>query len=234
MSNPTIETCPSSEQSKFINPKIDNPAGIEWVEIPEGEFLHHTLMRIKRKYLKVYEIGKYPVTNEQYKRFLDTNPSYRIPYDWDAKERSFPIGKEQYPVVDVSWQDAKQFCKWAKCRLPSNEEWEKAARGTDERIYPWGNNWIDGKFCNSRESGLLMRTPVDAYPGGVSPYGVWDMCGNVEEWTRIHEFYTEEWIYVRGGGYAYSKGKIAISYLEGNDPIGGYQTGLRCFRDKSS
>jgi hypothetical protein len=156
----------------------DNPAGIEWMEIPAGEFRYG--IKKKRKIISSpFIIGKYPVTNAQFKLFIDANPYYKIPVNWNNKSRIYPKDEANHPVRYITWADTIAFCDWANCRLPTQEEWEKAARGEDGLIYPWGNKWMDGKFVNLGDS----TTPVDKYPESVSPYGVWDMLGNIEEWT---------------------------------------------------
>jgi formylglycine-generating enzyme required for sulfatase activity len=136
--------------------------------------------------LSEYFIGKYPVTNAEYQAFVwDTG--HGPPDDWDGDD--YPEEKGDHPVV-VSWHDAVAYCEWLgemtgqAYRLPSEAEWEKAARGTDGRIYPWGNEWDETRL-NSEEGGPGDTTPVGRYsPGGDSPYGAADMAGNVWEWTR--------------------------------------------------
>jgi serine/threonine protein kinase len=166
----------------FKAPSADNPADIEWVEIPAGKFLYGA----KKEECDINEpfwIGKYPVTNKQYQRFLDANPDQPVPDHWDQQKKIYPPGKANHPVVHISWHDAQAFCQWANYCLPTEEEWEKAARGTDGRTYPWGEDWLPGKYCNSQEASIGGTSPVGGFPEGVSPYGVWDMCGNVWEWT---------------------------------------------------
>jgi formylglycine-generating enzyme required for sulfatase activity len=152
---------------------------MEWVEIPAGEFLFgedkHPL------FLPGFRIARYPVTNQQYQYFLLANPRYPAPAYW--KVRTFPARKGAHPVVGISYHDAQAFCNWLACRLPSAEEWEKAARGTDGRSYPWGESWQDGRYCNNWGAMSSGTTPVDRYPEGRSPYQVWDLVGNVWEWT---------------------------------------------------
>ena len=130
-----------------------------------------------RVYLETYWIARVPVTNSQYKRFVDAT-GHGMPSHW--KDGRIPQGQEQHPVVFVSWLDAQAFCRWAGVRLPAEAEWEKAARGTDRRIYPWGNNKPTDKLCNLSSTDT---TPVNSYPAGKSPYGCLDMAGNVWEWT---------------------------------------------------
>jgi iron(II)-dependent oxidoreductase len=150
-----------------------------------------------------YYMGIFPVTNAQYKEFIDANEEQRVPSgskqkwaDWDGKKRTFPEGMENHPVVCVSYEDALAYCKWrAKkeglaeaegYRLPTEEEWEKAAAWDEEKKkknkYPWGDAF-DQEKCNTRESGKGQTTPAGSYPRGVSPYGCQDMAGNVWEWA---------------------------------------------------
>jgi len=152
---------------------------MEWMPVPAGEFLYGE-ERSKISQL-AFEIARYPVTNHQYRYFLAANPSHPAPANWKGGE--FPLGKGKHPVVGVSLHDALAFCRWLKCRLPMEEEWEKAARGVDGRSYPWGENWQEGQFCNNYDTKIGGTTPVDKYPAGRSPYDVWDLVGNVWEWT---------------------------------------------------
>ncbi len=205
---PTIESTPSPPSTT-----TSIPAGglePELIFIPAGSFLMGTLeedipilmkkfggdrvwyggeMPQHQVYVGDFHIAKYPVTNVEYKRFVDANPEQPVPYQWDRDLRSFPRGKADHPTVCVSWRDAVAYCRWLAevtgkpYRLPSEAEWEKAARGTDGRIYPWGNEW-DAKRCNAGEGGKGGTTPVGSYPQGASPYGVLDMAGNVWEWCH--------------------------------------------------
>jgi formylglycine-generating enzyme required for sulfatase activity len=200
---------------------LDNPAGIEWVQIPAGEFLYGEGYEPRYRYIdKPFLIGMYPVTNTQYKLFLDANPAHKVPKHWESEARTYPQDKADHPVVHVSWYDAIAFCKWAYCRLPTIFEWEKAARGEDGRTYPWGEDWVKGKFCNSSDEDIRDTTPVDAYPEGVSPYGVWDMAGNVWEWTETVE--------IRGGSFTNFPRDVRCSvYLRQKPGFGTFNNGFR-------
>jgi sulfatase modifying factor 1 len=133
-------------------------------------------------YLNSFYIDASPVTYAEYKKFLDANPQHEIPSDWDATTRNFPRDKDTHPVVAVSWADADAYARWAGKRLPTEAEWDKAARGTDGRRFPWGNAFDPGR-CNTSESKSYGTTSVRNYAQmGNSPYGAIDMAGNIWEW----------------------------------------------------
>lgn len=130
--------------------------------------------------------------------------------------RTFPAGKADHPVTFVSWHDAKAYCAWAGKRLPTDEEWEKAARGTDGRMFPWGNQFDINKVNSPVRWGQLKvegdTTPVGAFPEGASPYGLHDVSGNVWEWTdswyraypgnkKPSENYGEQYKTLKGGSW---------------------------------
>jgi sulfatase modifying factor 1 len=141
---------------------------------------------IHEVYVSDFYIDKYEVTNRQFQIFADATG-----YQTDAEKKSeaktwrtaFMAGKEQHPVVWISWDDAYAYCKWAGKRLPTEADWEKAARGTDGRLWPWGSDW-DNTRLNMGQSSRKTTTPVGSFPQGASPYGVMDMAGNVWEWVN--------------------------------------------------
>ena len=177
----------------------------EMVDIPGGEFKYGE--RGELTYVMAYRIGRYPVTNEQYARFLAENPTHPAPYldeiwaepyNWHPRQRIFPEGKANHPVVLVSYTDVLAYCKWARVRLPTETEWEKAARGEDGRTFPWGEEFTP-THANARESGVGSTTPVGVYPDGSSPYGLLDCAGNVWEWTTSQTSGNQ--IIIRGGSW---------------------------------
>ncbi len=165
---------------------IEHPIHLELLRIPAGEFwmgsdpekdkaARDNEQPQHRVSLAEFYLGRYPITNAQYAAF---------------KKIEIPLGKENHPVVNVSWKDALAFSGWLSeqtgknFRLPTEAEWEKAARGADGRIYPWGDEW-DARRANSGESGIKGASSVGKYsPAGDSPYGVVDMSGNVWEWCQ--------------------------------------------------
>jgi len=210
--NPVVQV----DEKKFIDPyanklKIEPPASAtagmsgpmyynetrigkephQMVLIPAGKYIRGTNNRLPDEgpqytaETKAFWIDKYEVTNLQYKQFIDAtnrkSPSH-------FRNRTYPEGKVDHPVVFVSWYDARDYCQWAGKRLPTDIEWEKAARGTaDDRDFPWGDTF-DVTKVNSpvRWKSLNMEgdtMPVGSLEAGKSPYGLYDMSGNVWEWT---------------------------------------------------
>ncbi len=154
--------------------------------------------------LRAYLIDKYPVTNAEYTRFIESGGYVKREYwsdsGWEHISQSnrhenngldtILNGDPDCPVVTVSWYEAEAFAKWAGKRLPSEAEWEKAARGCDGRMYPWGNEF-DKEMLNCAEARIEKPTPVTKYPNGTSVYGCLDMAGNVWEWTA--DWYDSEY-----------------------------------------
>lgn len=137
--------------------------------------------------LSEYSIGKYPISNREYQAFV-RDAKYNPPRGWDGDQ--FPAERGSHPVVDVSWIDANEYCKWLSektkknYRLPTEAEWEKAARSEDGRVYPWGNEFDTDK-ANTNEAKIGDTSDVGKFsPQGDSPYGCADMAGNVWEWCN--------------------------------------------------
>jgi formylglycine-generating enzyme required for sulfatase activity len=183
--------------------RLGDPRLAEMVAIPAGEFTMGEGDGQHRVFVDAFKISKYPVTNMQYQTFVDAT-GHRAPGYW--REGAYPPNKANHPVVNVSWHDAVAYCRWLsgatgkECRLPTEAEWEKTARGgiqipnpqnpnelTDnpnpKRMYPWGDEF-DHKRLNVKigDQQIGDTSPVGVYPGGASPYGVMDMSGNVWEW----------------------------------------------------
>ncbi len=147
-------------------------------------------------HLSAYLIDKYPVTNAQYKKFIESGGYNKRDYwsdaGWQHIQEQDPLkgnglddvlhGGQDCPVVNVSWYEAEAFARWSGKRLPTEAEWEKAARGADGRVYPWGNEF-DKTRLNCAEAKIEKPTAVTQYPSGQSVYGCFDMAGNVWEWT---------------------------------------------------
>ena len=162
----------------------------------------------RRLRLPAYSIDRYEVTNERYGRFVAATRRRPPPF-WEAA--SPPKGHEKDPVTQVSWHDARAYCQWAGKRLPTEAEWEKAARGTDGREFPWGNTFDPAK-ANTGITGRDGPAPVGSFAAGKSPYGAHDMTGNVWEWvedwyqpypggTAQSGYFGEKLKVVRGGGW---------------------------------
>jgi len=181
--------------------KISPIDGKEMVLVPAGEFImgtnktdvDNTQQKIgtvkplyldqhpeRRVNLDAYYIDRYEVTNEEFKRFMDDTKYPDPPATW--VDGTFPAGKGDHPVTNIIWQEALAYALWANKSLPTEAQWEKAARGPNGLSYPWGDEYVKGK-ANVGIEGAKATVPVGSHPEDVSPYKVYDMEGNVMEWT---------------------------------------------------
>jgi formylglycine-generating enzyme required for sulfatase activity/tRNA A-37 threonylcarbamoyl transferase component Bud32 len=186
-----------------------SPVGFElpMVYIPAGEFVMGSDDReaeideepVHNVFLHGYWLGKYEVTFAKFDIFCRETGLYTNPGAVSDKKRPADVGwgRGELPVINVSWNDAVEFCKWVSAKtglrfqLPTEAQWEKAARGTDMRKYCWGNNPPGRGLVNFKESQMGRTTPVTQFPGDISPYGVMGMSGNVWEWCR--DWYSEDY-----------------------------------------
>jgi formylglycine-generating enzyme required for sulfatase activity len=236
----------------------------QMVRIPAGEFLMGTreedLYTIAKKYgverkyiareipwhkvfVKEFELDKYPVTNFEYQAFVQ-DADHKPPRHWEGDQYPEELG--DHPVANVTWHDAVAYYEWLSektsksYRLPTEAEWEKAARGTDGREFPWGDEW-DASRCNTAEGGPGTTTPVGQHsPEGDSPYGAADMAGNVWEWCadwfQAHEGnrfpdedYGEEYKMLRGGSLSRDRVRARCAYRGRHIPdIRSDNIGFRC------
>jgi formylglycine-generating enzyme required for sulfatase activity len=237
------------------------------VYVPAGEFVMGSdagdvdESPQRRVYLDAFEIDKYEVTNVQYQRFLRAT-GRDAPQSWagrfvhllptrspDWQGETYPPDETLHPVAGVDWQEAAAYCAWVGKRLPTEAEWEKAARGTEGWVYPWGDTW-DASKANTREAGAGYTQPVGSYPAGASLYGALDMAGNVWEWVadwydRTYYHYapqrnppgppagTGERI-LRGGAWDSWPAQVRTSYRNATHFFGpNFRVGFRCAKSRS-
>jgi len=259
------------EGKKLAMERVKLPTKDEMVFVPAGPFLMGSTKKVDRNaypsefpqrtvYLDAFEIDKYEVSALQYLKFVlatDRKPLV----DWRYDGGNFQETMTHHPVMHVSWYDADAYCRWAGKRLPTEAEWEKAARGEDGRVNPWGNQPAGLSRANFGRTGLsgpvrdrperLMLYPpiiaVDKYENAVSPYGVHQMIGNVAEW--VADWYDKDYYQVapernpkgplagtqrafRGGGWMDSTTTMRAAMRNGADPETKINwLGFRCARD---
>ncbi len=262
----------TAEGRKLAAERVKLPAYDEMVRIPAGPFTmgsdkktdknaYLVEMPQRSVYLDAYEIDKYEVTTVQYLKFvLATNRPPQV--DWKFDGGNFQDTMVSHPIMHVTWYEADEYCKWAGKRLPTEAEWEKAARGeADTRIYPWGNEMAGLSRANFGRTGLsgpvrdrperlLLYPPIISvfkYDNAASPYGMFQMAGNVAEW--VSDWYDKDYYKTapdknpkgpdkgsqkafRGGGWIDSTPSVRVSQRNGTDPKTSMNwMGVRCARD---
>jgi len=261
----------TEEGRKIAAERIKLPAHDEMIRIPAGPFLMGSDKKTdknsygaeypqRKVHVDAYEIDKYEVTTVQFLKFVLANNLPPL-IDWQYDGGNFQETMANHPVMHVSWFEADAYCKWAGKRLPTSAEWEKAARGEDGRIYPWGNQPAGLSRANFGRTGLsgpvrdrperlLLYPPivsVDKYENAISPYGVFQMSGNVAEWTA--DWYDATYYKkapdrnpkgpeqgtqkaFRGGGWIDSTPSVRPAQRNGAEPATKMNwLGFRCARD---
>lgn len=214
---------------------------------PRSYFTNEMPQRIV--YLSNFYIDATEITNDQYRACVDAD-ACPAPSDSGAPDARFQVNNyynssryRDYPVVRIRWEDARTYCQWVGERLPTEAEWEKAARGTDGRLFPWGNGFDNGK-ANTQDGGSDTLKSVGSYPDGRSPYGVYDMAGNV--WEYVADWYSDTYYHdaqnddplgpssgadhvLRGGSYSDFKEYARVTN-RGTPHSGSIRSGFRGFR----
>jgi eukaryotic-like serine/threonine-protein kinase len=256
--SPTAATVPSSTTTptpQVVETRVSPVDGMVGVYVPAGGVLMGSARGDTLAYpnekplhwvnLDAYWMDRTEVTNAMFAQCVGAgvcSPPSQVG-SWD---RSSYYGNSQYanyPVIYMSWQDARTYCTWVGRRLPSEAEWEKAARGIQGNTYPWGSQLPDNSLLNYDQN-VGDTSAVGAYPAGASPYGAWDMAGNVWEW--VNDWYGENYYMtspsenppgpssgddrvLRGGSWNYGESIMRSAYRYANFPDYGYgNTGFRC------
>ena len=230
-----------------LSAKEYEPPPLGMVLVPAGEFwmgsddpnAEPDERPLRKVFQPAFYIDQFEVTNRRFKEF--------------KKDHRYPAGEDDLPVTFVLKHEAEAFCRWAGRRLPGNAEWEKAARGTDGRVYPWGNEFSTDRaninrrtsaaasnapVCNSPLASSKGKLPVGSFPKGASPYGCQDMSGNVWEW--VSDVWVDKNLFglprggeargiLRGSAYSYSPRQARASY-QGFEALGAtcQDVGFRC------
>ena len=266
-----IDTAWTPEGKRLAMERVKRAAQDDMILVPAGWFLMGSDKKVdrnaysaefpqRRVYLDGFEIDRYEVSALKYLKFVIATDRPPLP-DWRYDGGNFQESMADHPVMHVSWYDADAYCKWAGKRLPTEAEWEKAARGEDGHVYPWGNQMAGLSRANYGRTGLsgpvrdrperlLLYPPithVDKYENSRSPYGVHQMSGNVAEW--VADWYNKEY-YVgapetnpkgpesgtqrgfRGGGWMDSTPSVRAAQRNGAEPATRMNwLGFRCARD---
>jgi formylglycine-generating enzyme required for sulfatase activity len=203
----------SIEHPRDGSPMVLIPAGPFRMGLPDNDLFAEDHEKPERTVeLAAYWIDLYPVTNARFQRFLDAGgygqSQWWTAAGWEWRQRTGTQRPAQWgepgwdggeqPAAGVSWYEAAAYARWVGRRLPTDAEWEKAARGTDGRRYPWGNDWPSSRTANF-DMHVGRTSPVGLFPDGASPYGCLDMAGNVNNWTS-------DWYWPEFGRYCLVQG----------------------------
>ena len=220
--------------------------GAEMVLVPQGPFLmgiteeelrqifildqrqnpvFATEIPARTVHVKAFYIDRYPVTNFQYRKFVEET-GHREPGLWHHPS----WGQPMQPVVFVGWEDARAYAKWAGKSLPTEAQWEKAGRGTDGRLWAWGHEFLPER-CNSREYGLERTSEIGIFDKGMSPFGCYDMCGNV--WEMCEGKWLGEYLPMRGGCFLGSATFVRVTcrWTPEDPDNGAHWLGFRCVKE---
>lgn len=179
----------------------------------------------KTIHLDSFYIDRYPVTNYQYQQFIEKT-GHRKPMLWDHPDWNQPM----QPVVFVGWADARAYARWAGKSLPTEDQWEKAGRGVDGRLWAWGHEFLPDR-CNSREFGLERTSEIGVFDKGVSPYGCYDMCGNV--WEICEGEWVDQLLPMRGGCFLGPATFVRVTcrWTPEDTTNGAHWLGFRCIKE---
>ena len=236
----TINGRPAFQPKAASSPNDMQP---EAILIPAGPYLMGDSQDkdnvVHKVYLDAYWIDNYEVTNARYRQFIEAT-GYSKPRYWDDPR----YNGDNQPVVGVTWEDAQAYCAWAKKRLPTEAEWEKAARGEKSRLFPWGDVY-NTTYANTKASKHKRPLSVGSYPEGRSPYGLHDLSGNVWEWCQ--DWHDKDYYptsptrnptgaesgkkrIIRGGGW--NAAYVDMAHRRGIKPTVAYPSlGFRCARN---
>jgi formylglycine-generating enzyme required for sulfatase activity len=212
---------------------------------PAFDLLHETPQF--RLFVPVFYLGVFAVTNQQFARFLsEMHPGRALFELWvqttehilaackDGEPYHAMPGWDRHPASHVTWFGAQAYCRWAGLRLPTEVEWEKAARGSDARLFPWGNEWHDNhlRWQGGTRAESETTAPVDAYPQGCSQWGICQMAGNVEEWCE--DWYQPNAYVAHAAGNRQSPHDGSQRVLRGGNCLGQNRLEFRCAMRRAS
>jgi formylglycine-generating enzyme required for sulfatase activity len=232
-------------QQPFPDTVISPIDGAEMVLVPEGHFVMGTSQEdflllsdgeqnqnpifatevpSRKVYVESFYIDRYPVTNYQFGQFMSAT-GHTPPLLWEEMEWNKPM----QPVVFIGWDSARAYAAWAGKSLPDEAQWEKAGRGTDGRHWSWGNQFLQGR-CNSREFGLNCTSEIGLFHEGISPFGCYDMCGNV--WEMCEGQWIENHPPMRGGCFLGTSSFVRITcrWTPEDTDVGAHWLGFRCVK----